>query len=487
MKKRLFKLMCASLLTVAGLALGFVSFNQATPAHADEETYTIGTVDSFVPFEIPSNKGTYDGKNPGIEIEMLQQIAKHEHFKYNLRVMTFDAMLQALDANQIQAAFGGMSVTDERKAKIDFTTSYYNSGVVMAVAKNSKITSLSQLRGKTVDLKSGTSGAEYATSIQKKYGFKVKYFKSDNTLFSDVVNGNGAATFNDEPVLRYGIRNGMKLKIVTKAANSTPVAMGVKKGENQELLNKLNDGIAWLKRTGRMQKIINKYTKGSATKTDSASQRTIWALIKNNAGALGEGLWMTIELTVVGSVCAMIFGLLLGVMGITDGKIWSSISSIIIYIFRGIPMIVLAFFIYIGLPAVIGQKIPLFVAGVLTLMLDEGAYVGAIVKGGFQAVDRGQWEAARSLGLPYYKAIVKVVAPQGIKIMVPSLVNQLIITLKDTSILSAIGVMELTQTGTVIISRNLEGFKMWLIIATMYVIIITVLPWLSNYVQRKMR
>ena len=292
---------------------------------------------------------------------------------------------------------------------------------------------------------------------------------------------------NDEPVLRYGIRNGMKLKIVTKAANSTPVAMGVKKGENQELLTKLNDGIAWLKKTGRMQKVINKYTKGSATKTDSASQRTIWALIKNNVGALADGLWMTIELTVVGSICAMVFGLLLGVLGITDGKLWSSISSIIIYIFRGIPMIVLAFFIYIGLPAVIGQKIPLFVAGVLTLMMDEGAYVGAIVKGGFQAVDRGQWEAARSLGLPYYKALVKVVAPQGIKIMVPSLVNQLIITLKDTSILSAIGVMELTQTGTVIISRNLEGFKMWLIIATMYVIIITVLTWLSNYVQGKMR
>ena len=76
--------------------------------------------------------------------------------------------------------------------------------------------------------------------------------------------------------------------------------------------------------------------------------------------------------------------------------------------------------------------------------------------------------------------------PQGIKIMVPSLVNQLIITLKDTSILSALGVMELTQTGTVIIARNMEGFKMWLIIGVIYIIIITLLTWLSNYVQRKM-
>lgn len=149
-------------------------------------------------------------------------------------------------------------------------------------------------------------------------------------------------------------------------------------------------------------------------------------------------------------------------------------------------MIVLAFFIYMGLPNVIGHKVPLFLAGVVTLMLDEGAYIGAIVKGGFDAVDPGQWEAARSLGLPYRKALVKVVAPQGIKIMVPSLVNQFIITLKDTSILSAIGVMELTQTGTVIISQNMEGFRMWLIIGTIYIIIITLLTWLSNYIQKRM-
>ena len=90
------------------------------------------------------------------------------------------------------------------------------------------------------------------------------------------------------------------------------------------------------------------------------------------------------------------------------------------------------------------------------------------------------------MGLPYGKALRKVIMPQGIKIMVPSLVNQFIITLKDTSILSAIGVMELTQTGTVIISRNMEGFKMWLIIGVIYIVIITLLTWLSNYVQRKL-
>lgn len=481
MSRHWLKKLLMGLAVVSGIGLG-LSFQQ--PVHA-EKTYTIGTVDSFVPFEIPNNKGTYTSKNPGIEIEMLQQIAKHEGFKYKLKVMSFDATLTALQAGQIDASMGGMSVTNERKEVIDFTKSYYKSGVVMAVGKSSKITKLSQLKGKTVAVKAGTSGALYAKSIAKKYGFKIKYYKTDNTMWSDVQNGNSAATFDDEPVLKYGIQNGMKMKIVTKAVNSQPVAMGVKKGENQELLKKLNDGITWMEKTGRMKKLINKYTKGSASKDSSTTDRTILGLLKANKGALWEGLVETMELTIVGAALALAFGVILGVMGIAEGKILPGISSTIIYIFRGMPMIVLAFFIYIGMPSVIGQKIPLFTAGVLTLMLDEGAYVGAIVKGGFEAVDRGQWEAARSLGLSYGKTLRKVVMPQGIKIMVPSLVNQFIITLKDTSILSAIGVMELTQTGTVIISKNMEGFKMWLIIGVIYIVIITLLTWLSNYVQKK--
>ena len=95
-------------------------------------------------------------------------------------------------------------------------------------------------------------------------------------------------------------------------------------------------------------------------------------------------------------------------------------------------------------------------------------------------------EAARSLGLPFGKAMQKVILPQGLRLMVPSFINQFIITLKDTSILSIIGILELTQTGKIIIARNLEGFKVWTIIALIYLIVITLLTWLSNYVQKKM-
>jgi len=94
-------------------------------------------------------------------------------------------------------------------------------------------------------------------------------------------------------------------------------------------------------------------------------------------------------------------------------------------------------------------------------------------------------EAARSLGLPYSRAMRRVIMPQGIRIMIPSFINQFIITLKDTSILSAIGILELTQTGSLIVSRNSQGFRVWAIVAVIYLIVITLLTWLSNWVEKR--
>jgi polar amino acid transport system substrate-binding protein len=148
-------------------------------------------------------------------------------------------------------------------------------------------------------------------------------------------------------------------------------------------------------------------------------------------------------------------------------------------------LLVLALFIYNGVPSLTGSKIPAFVAGIITLTLNEGAYTAAFVKGGIEAVDAGQMEAARSLGLPFSKAMQKIVLPQGIKIMIPSFINQFIITLKDTSILSIIGILELTQTGKIIIARNLQGFKVWTIVAVIYLLLITILTLLSKWVERR--
>lgn len=454
------------------------------PAQA-QKTYQIGTDVTYPPFEFANEQNQY----VGIDIDILNAIAKDQHFRVNIKPLGFNAAVQSLEAGQIDGVIAGMTITPERKQKFHFGDPYFKTGVIMAVSQKSKIKGFSQLRHQRVALKTGTAAATYANSIKAKYGFKTVTFDDSNNMYQDVVTGNSVACFEDQPVMQYAIKHKTPLKIVTAPANKGQYGFAVQKGRNADLIAKFNVGLKHIKANGTYQKIVAKYLGAQANKTQTGKSnledRSFWGLLKQNQTALLNGLGETVWLTVAAIFFATIFGLIFGLLGVVPNKFCQGLSTTVIYIFRGLPLLVLALFIYTGIPSLTGQKIPAFLAGIITLTLNEGAYIAAFVKGGIDAVDSGQMEAARSLGLPFGKAMRRVILPQGIRIMVPSFINQFIITLKDTSILSVIGLLELTQTGKIIIARNLEGFKVWTIIAVIYLIIITLLTWLSNWVQRR--
>lgn len=477
----------AMLSAVLGLFMLGV-FSQPQIQAASEKTYTIDTDVTFPPFVYANTENKY----VGIDLDLLRAIAKEEGFKVKIRPVGFNAAVQSVSAGQADGMIAGMSITEERKQKFDFSDPYYSAGIVMAVKDGSGIKDLSELKGKKVAVKTGTAGADYANSIKDKYGFEIVTFDDSDGVYNDVINGNSAACFEDSAVMYYAIKNGLDLKVVTKPANTTETGFAVKKGQNQELLKMFNEGLAKLKANGEYDKIIKKYTEGKATsetkvksQAETAEDRTVLGILKENKDAFISGIIETLKLTVVGILCATIFGIFVGLLGVVPNKFCRGLSTTIIYIFRGLPLIVLALFIYNGVPSLIGSKVPAFLAGVITLMLNEGAYTAAFVKGGIESVDKGQMEAARSLGMPFGKSMRRVILPQGIKIMVPSFINQFIITLKDTSILSVIGLLELTQTGKIIIARNLEGFRVWAIVAVIYLVIITVLTLLSKWIERR--
>lgn len=456
---------------------------------AAQKTYTIGTDVTFAPFEFANQ----DNKYVGIDLDLIKAIAKEEGFKVEIKPLGFNAAVQALEAKQIDGVIAGMSITPERKQKFLMSDPYYKSGVVMAVAKKSTIKSLKDLRGKRVAIKTGTDSADYANSIKQKYGFTTVTFDDSNNMYQDVITGNSAACFEDQPVMQYGINNGMALKLVGKPAREGSYGFAASKN-NQALISKFNTGLKKLRANGQYDKIIEHYLgNGSAESQKTAAgnsqttDRSFIGLLKANWSTLMGGLRETMVLTIVAIFFATLVGILIGFLGVIPNKLCQGIATTFIYIFRGLPLMVLALFIYTGVPSLIGSKVPAFIAGIVTLTLNEGAYTAAFVKGGIQAVDPGQMEAARSLGLPFGKAMRKVILPQGIKIMIPSFINQFIITLKDTSILSIIGLLELTQTGKIIIARNMEGFKIWTMVALIYLIIITLLTWLSNWVQKKVK
>lgn len=200
-----------------------------------------------------------------------------------------------------------------------------------------------------------------------------------------------------------------------------------------------------------------------------------------------QGLAVTLESTLLSLVLAAVVGLLFGLLSVSRNKVSRAIARVYVDIIRGTPIIVQAFFIYFGVTSALNMRMEPMTAGVITLTLNAGAYLAEIFRGGIQSVDKGQMEAARSLGLPHGMAMRKVILPQAIRTMIPAIVNQCIITLKDSSILSVIGMAELTQVGKLIIANNLESFRMWLIVAIMYFIIIMILSWVSKRIEKRLQ
>ena len=190
-------LVMAMLAGLLGLALAIPA-----PAVADGETYVIATDTTFAPFEFQDDKGNY----VGIDMDLIREIAKDQHFNVDIKPLGFDAALQAVQANQAAGVIAGMSITDARKKVFDFSDPYFESGVQMAVlAGNDTVKSYEDLKGKRVAVKNGTEGAGFADSIKDKYGFTVVSFADSASMFEEVKTGNSVAVFEDYPVLAYGI------------------------------------------------------------------------------------------------------------------------------------------------------------------------------------------------------------------------------------------------------------------------------------------
>lgn len=211
----------------------------------------------------------------------------------------------------------------------------------------------------------------------------------------------------------------------------------------------------------------------------------LFDLLAEYGGALLTGLGITLQLTIIGIIFASIIGVLCALVNVSKNKYLKVITSIYINIIRGTPFLVQAYIIYFGLPMALGIRMDEMTAGILAISLNAGAYMAEIMRGGIEAVDKGQMEAARSLGLPYPKAMMKVILPQAIRTMTPSLINQFIITLKDTSILSVIGIRELTMAGKLVIAKNYESMAMWTLVALYYFVVIYGITKISRYIERK--
>ena len=209
-------------------------------------------------------------------------------------------------------------------------------------------------------------------------------------------------------------------------------------------------------------------------------------LMINSLPLLIAGAGITIQITAISVGLGLVIGMFVGIARISNVKLLRWLAAIYIDFLRGTPLLVQIFLIYFALPVILGQRIDPFMAAITACGINSGAYIAEIFRAGIQAIDEGQMEAGRSLGMTWVQTMHYIIVPQAFKNIVPPLGNEFIALLKDSSLVSVIGFEELTRRGQLIIARTYGSLEIWISVAIIYLVMTLTISRLVAYLEKRL-
>jgi His/Glu/Gln/Arg/opine family amino acid ABC transporter permease subunit len=207
-------------------------------------------------------------------------------------------------------------------------------------------------------------------------------------------------------------------------------------------------------------------------------------IIVDSVPFLLRGALYTVQVSVLAIVAGLILGGMFGLASVSGIRALRAVTWCYVYFIRGTPLLVQIFLIYFGLAA-LGLTLPAFWSGVIALGLNSGGFQAEIVRAGIESIDRGQTEAARSIGMSRGQTLLFILVPQTIRRVIPPLTNELITLVKSSSLLSAIAALELTHAGQLVIARTFAAFEIYAAVAVIYLVIVSVLARGSTLLERR--
>ena len=202
---------------------------------------------------------------------------------------------------------------------------------------------------------------------------------------------------------------------------------------------------------------------------------------------IAKGLWITIYISVISMIFALIIGLFISILRLSKIYILVLISRTYIEFFRGIPLFVFIIWLYYGLAMVSGINFDPITAGIICLSMQHGGYLAEIYRAGIQAVAKGQWEASFSLGFSIINTFIRIIFPQAVKIIIPPTANMFIGLLKDSALVSIIGVNELMRQSQIATSLTFRPFEFYTVTALIYIVLTLCLSQIAKFLELKMK
>ena len=437
----------------------------------------VGLSADFAPMEF---ERTVNGKREyaGIDVDLIKKIAKDQNVELQIVNMSFDSLLGAMKTGKIDMIASGMTPTPEREKQVDFSNNYFSvtQKVIIQKKDKKKFKSLKDFKDVPVSVQKQTTQEELAqkempdavlTSLTRtpEVIMSVNTGKTEAAVIDSIV---GEAYLTQNPSLTFADVEFNDSKKTT--------AIAVPK-DSPKFLDAINKSIKDAQDKG----LIKQYEKKAHKQMFDDG-----TFLSKYGSFFIQGIGATILISIIGVVFGSLIGGIFAFLKLSSSKILKAIAWVYIEFIRGTPLLVQVFLVYFGTTAVLGLDLSAFICGTIALILNCGAYIAEIIRAGIKAVDKGQMEAARSLGLNHAQAMNKVIMPQAIKNILPALGNEFITVIKESSIVSVIGVSELMFNAQVVQGASFDPFTPLLIAAITYFVLTFILSRVMSFIERRM-
>lgn len=424
----------------------------------------VGLSADYAPYEFEHN---VNGKTKyaGIDIQLAKKIAKDNNLKLKIVNMQFDSLLGAIKTGKIDLIISGMTPTLEREKEVDFSNPYMTVTQKMIIknANKDKLKTLDDFTNKRIGVQKQTQQETIANEEIKNAQVQsltrvpevimsLKSGKVDGMVIEGPV---AEAYLKQNPDLKFA--NGVKFK---EGEKQTAIALPK---HSPTLMKQLNTTIKEVKD----KNLIDKYKDKAA----EAMKKDDGNFFTKYGSFFLKGIGNTILVSIVGVVLGALFGAIIALFKLSKFKPLRWIASAYIEFLRGTPLLVQVFLVYFGSTAVLGLDISALICGMIALVINCSAYIAEIIRAGINAVDKGQMEAARSLGLSYGQTMKTVILPQAIKNILPALGNEFVTVIKESSIISVIGVSEIMFNAQVVQGASFDPFTPLLVAAILYFVL----------------
>ena len=438
----------------------------------------IGTDATYPPFE---NKVGPD--LVGFDVDLGTAIAKQLGVSPRWVNASFDGIFPALLSRKFDMVISAATITPERRKTLAFSDPYYDAGQIITLRREQQPLTVDDLPGKTVGVQINTSAH---VMLEDRTGVRLKKFNSIDLAFLDLQNGRLDAVVTDAPTTRYMLKQSFpSLTVVGTPFTSEQYGIAFHP-DDATLVKSVNAALAELRSSGEYDRIYAKWFATAAAEVPAPAAPKLFdpSLFKDLWQYLLNGMVWTLQLTAWGLLCGLPVGLVIGLMRVSPFRPLSMASMVYVEAIRGTPLLVQIFTLYFVLPA-FGITIPEYLAAVMALSINASAYIAEIFRAGIESIPKGQMEAARSLGFGYLPAMRLVILPQAMRRVVPPLTNEAIALLKDSSLVSLMGMTELTRTGQELASRLANPMTVWLAVALCYLLLTVPLTSIARVLEKR--